>query len=264
MSEPVVTMEPHTARIARSVGRSRSAPFRARPTLGPSAARIGASADRRLRTAHRVALRLQLAAAGLRPLVRRGLDLGLAGLGLFLVTPVFLLIALAIKLDSRGPVFFGQERVGRNGRRFTMWKFRTMVVAADALKDQLQKQHAASGGVRFKMVHDPRVTRAGRVLRKLSLDELPQLFNVFLGDMTLVGPRPPIYREVSLYQSRALRRLEVTPGLTCLWQVRGRSNLSFAQQVELDLEYIDRTTATDELYIVLATVPAVITGRGAY
>jgi lipopolysaccharide/colanic/teichoic acid biosynthesis glycosyltransferase len=114
------------------------------------------------------------------------------------------------------------------------------------------------------MIKDPRITRVGGALRKLSMDELPQLFNVLFGDMTLVGPRPPVYREVALYDSRALRRLEVKPGLTCLWQVRGRSNLSFAQQVDLDLEYIDRVSPREEIQIVFATVPAVLTGRGAY
>jgi lipopolysaccharide/colanic/teichoic acid biosynthesis glycosyltransferase len=179
---------------------------------------------------------------------------------------VFLIAAAAIKLTSpTGPVFFAQERVGLAGRRFRMWKFRTMVPGADALKDQLQKLRAqASDGVRFKMVADPRITKVGGVLRKLSIDELPQLFNVLIGDMTLVGPRPPVQREVALYDSRALRRLEVKPGLTCLWQVRGRSDLSFAQQVELDIEYIDRVSPTEEIRILFATVPAVLTGRGAY
>ncbi len=140
-----------------------------------------------------------------------------------------------------------------------------MVVNANALKDELVKQHRdAVDGVRFKMVRDPRITSVGRVLRKFSIDELPQLFNVLKGDMTLIGPRPPVWREVALYDNRALRRLEVKPGLTCLWQVRGRSNLSFEQQVELDIEYIDRVRPLDEVKILLATIPAVVTGRGAY
>jgi len=233
-------------------------------SLQPHAAGLGRSAERGLLILRRMRLTMRMTAIGLGPWVRRALDVTACGLGLLALAPAFLLAALAIGLTSRGPIFFGQERVGQNGRRFTMWKLRTMVVNADALKDQLQKQHAASGGVRFKMVADPRITRVGRILRKLSLDELPQLANVFIGDMTLIGPRPPVYREVALYDSRALRRLEVRPGLTCLWQVRGRSNLSFEQQVDLDLEYIDRTTPADELQILLATVPAVLTGRGAY
>lgn len=233
-------------------------------SLPPSMGRLGQRLGRALRALRRSVLSVRLRAAERKPLVRRALDITLCGLGVLALAPALALVALAIRLDSKGPIFFGQERVGQHGRRFTMWKLRTMVVNADALKDLLLQQHAASGGVRFKMVADPRITRVGRVLRKLSLDELPQLFNVLIGDMTLIGPRPPVYREVALYDSRALRRLEVKPGLTCLWQVRGRSNLSFAQQVELDLEYIDRTTAGDELRILLATVPAVLTGRGAY
>jgi lipopolysaccharide/colanic/teichoic acid biosynthesis glycosyltransferase len=246
MPEPVISLQP-----AVRCDRDASSP-------------LSRLTERGLPSLRRHLLSLRLSAASLRPWVRRTLDVVTCGLGLLALAPAFLLAALAIRLTSRGPIFFGQERVGQNGRRFTMWKLRTMVLNADALKDQLQKQHAASGGVRFKMVADPRITRVGRVLRKLSLDELPQLFNVFIGDMTLIGPRPPVYREVALYHSRALRRLEVKPGLTCLWQVRGRSNLSFEQQVELDIEYIDRTTASDELQILLATVPAVLTGRGAY
>jgi lipopolysaccharide/colanic/teichoic acid biosynthesis glycosyltransferase len=197
--------------------------------------------------------------------LRRALDVLATGLGLIGLMPLFLISALAIRLDSPGPIFYGQERIGRGGRRFTMWKFRTMVVNADALKDQLAQRHQnALNGVRFKMVRDPRVTKVGAVLRKFSIDELPQLFNVLRGDMTLIGPRPPVWREVALYDNRALRRLEVKPGLTCLWQVRGRSDLSFDEQVSLDIEYIDRVRPSEELRILLETVPAVITGRGAY
>lgn len=208
-------------------------------------------------------MRLTAASAG--PVVRRTIDILATGLGLLFLLPVFLVAAIAIKLDSKGPLFFGQERIGEGGRRFRMWKFRTMVVNADALKDQLAAQNKnATDGVRFKMVRDPRITRVGRVLRKFSIDELPQLFNVLKGDMTLIGPRPPVWREVALYGNRALRRLEVKPGLTCLWQVRGRSDLSFEQQVELDIEYIDRVKPAEEFRILLETVPAVVTGRGAY
>lgn len=199
------------------------------------------------------------------PRLRRSIDVLATSLGLLCLLPILLIAAVAIRLNTRGPLFFGQERIGQGGRRFTMWKFRTMVVNADALKDELAKQHRdAVDGVRFKMVRDPRITSVGRVLRKFSIDELPQLFNVLKGDMTLIGPRPPVWREVALYDNRALRRLEVKPGLTCLWQVRGRSNLSFEQQVELDIEYIDRVRPLDEVKILLATVPAVLTGRGAY
>jgi lipopolysaccharide/colanic/teichoic acid biosynthesis glycosyltransferase len=219
-------------------------------------------ARRRLR---RIALRGWLSVLALGPRLRRAVDVLATGVGLLLLAPWLVLVAVAIRLDSRGPVFFGQERLGENGRRFRMWKFRTMVINADALKDQLAKQcAAATDGVRFKMVRDPRVTRVGAVLRKFSIDELPQLFNVLRGDMTLLGPRPAVWREVARYDKRALRRLEVKPGLTCLWQISGRSDLSFAQQVSLDLEYVDRVQPKDELRILLQTVPAVLTGRGAY
>jgi lipopolysaccharide/colanic/teichoic acid biosynthesis glycosyltransferase len=223
----------------------------------------GSRAARRL--LRRLVLRGWLAVLGLGPTLRRGLDVLATGLGLLCISPLLALVALAIRLDSRGPVFFGQERLGEHGRRFRMWKFRTMVVNADDLKDQLAKQcAAATDGVRFKMVRDPRVTRVGAVLRKFSIDELPQLFNVLRGDMTVLGPRPAVWREVARYDKRALRRLEVKPGLTCLWQISGRSDLSFAQQVSLDLEYVDRVQPKDELRILLQTVPAVLTGRGAY
>jgi lipopolysaccharide/colanic/teichoic acid biosynthesis glycosyltransferase len=231
----------------------------------PRVAFVSRRYERALRHLRRARVRCSLTFLSLGPSVRRGIDILVTGLGLLCLSPLFLLAALAIKLDSRGPLFFAQERLAENGRRFRMWKFRTMVVNADALKDQLAKQCAsATDGVRFKMVRDPRVTRVGAILRKYSIDELPQLFNVFRGDMTLLGPRPAVWREVAHYDNRALRRLEVKPGLTCLWQVSGRSDLSFAQQVQLDVEYVDRTRPLEELRIVLQTIPAVLTGRGAY
>jgi lipopolysaccharide/colanic/teichoic acid biosynthesis glycosyltransferase len=217
------------------------------------------------RKLRRQGVRMALRAHALGPLLRRGLDVAVTGLGLLCLMPLLALVALAIRLDSKGPIFFAQERLAEHGRRFRMIKFRTMVVDADALKDQLSKQCAqATDGVRFKMVRDPRVTRVGAVLRKFSIDELPQLFNVFRGDMTLIGPRPAVWREVARYDNRALRRLEVRPGLTCLWQVSGRSDLSFEQQITLDLQYVDSTRPLDELRIVMQTIPAVLTGRGAY
>jgi lipopolysaccharide/colanic/teichoic acid biosynthesis glycosyltransferase len=225
---------------------------------------VALSQDAR-RLVRRALLRMKLSVRQFGPRVRRGIDVVATGLGLVAIAPLLTFVALMIKITSPGPVFFAQERIGEHGRRFRMWKFRTMVMNADALKDQLAKQHAAAtDGVRFKMVRDPRITPVGRVLRKFSIDELPQLFNVLKGDMTLLGPRPPVWREVALYGNRALRRLEVKPGLTCLWQVRGRSDLSFDQQVELDVEYIDRVRPAEELRILFETVPAVVTGRGAY
>lgn len=199
------------------------------------------------------------------PAIRRTVDVLAASLGLLAIAPLLLVVAAAIRLTSRGPLLFAQERVGHRGKSFFMWKFRTMIHGADA---QAAALAAAQGegfdGVRFKMRVDPRVTPVGRVLRKLSIDELPQLWNILRGDMTLVGPRPPLPREVRLYDPKALRRLEIKPGLTCFWQVSGRSDLSFERQIELDLDYIDRATPIDDLRILARTVPAVLSGRGAY
>lgn len=231
------------------------------PHVGP----LDRPNERVWRHLRRAYVRSALALASFGPSLRRSIDIVVTGTGLLCLLPLFALVACAIRLDSKGPIFFRQERLAEGGRRFWMWKFRTMIVDADALKDQLSRQCAtATDGVRFKLQRDPRVTRVGAVLRKFSIDELPQLFNVLRGEMTLIGPRPAVWREVARYDSRALRRLEVRPGLTCLWQVRGRSDLSFEQQITLDLEYVDRTRPLDELRIVLETVPAVLTGRGAY
>ena len=196
---------------------------------------------------------------------RRITDVVGASVGLALLAPVLLLSAIAIKLTSRGPIFYWQQRVGQAGRVFRMPKFRSMRVNADSLKTQLAAANAsAMSGVRFKLKRDPRVTAVGRLLRRFSIDEMPQLWSVVRGDMTLIGPRPPVPREVALYEGRALRRLEVKPGLTCLWQIGGRSDLSFDQQVELDIEYIDRGTLLGDIAILIKTVPAVLSGRGAY
>ena len=209
--------------------------------------------------------RVGILAADLGPLLRRSIDIAAAGAGLGLALPVLVPAALAIKATSPGPVLYTQERVGEHGRRFRMFKLRTMVVGADGMKGALASQVSeAMDGVRFKLRRDPRVTPVGRVLRKFSIDELPQLWNVLVGDMTLVGPRPPVWPEVMRYDARALRRLEVRPGLTCLWQVGGRSDLCFEQQIALDTEYIDRVKPWQELHILARTVPAVLTGRGAY
>jgi len=215
--------------------------------------------------ARRVRLNLFLALGAVGPMVRRVLDVVVAGAALIILMPLLLAAAAAIKITSPGPILFRQERVGQWGRRFMMLKLRTMVTGAEAAKKALQASvDGALDGVRFKIKNDPRITRVGRVLRKFSIDELPQLWNVVIGDMTLIGPRPPVWREVALYDPRALRRLEVRPGLTCLWQVSGRSDLSFDQQVELDIEYIDRTQPMDEVKILMRTIPAVLSGRGAY
>ena len=197
--------------------------------------------------------------------VRRAVDLFAAAAGLLVLAPLLVLAAAAVKLTSKGPLFYGHERLGQHGRAFRMLKFRSMFVDSDQQKSRLVAECMdAVSGVRFKLKKDPRITTVGRILRKFSIDELPQLFNVFVGDMTLIGPRPPVREEVCLYDARAMRRLEVPQGLTCWWQVKGRSDLSFEQQVALDLDYIDRATAVDQLKILLATVPAVLFGRGAY
>jgi exopolysaccharide biosynthesis polyprenyl glycosylphosphotransferase len=194
--------------------------------------------------------------------VKRTIDLvgGLVGcLFLLLVLP---LVALAIKIESPGPVFYIQRRCGLNGRTFPFFKFRTMHIDADARLEELRRYNEVTGPV-FKMKNDPRVTRVGRFLRKYSLDEMPQLANVLFGQMSLVGPRPPIPGEVSQYELAQRRRLSVRPGLTCLWQVSGRSLIAFEEWVRLDLEYIDRWSLLLDLRILLATIPAVLKAKGA-
>ncbi len=200
--------------------------------------------------------------------IKRALDVVLTSLALVLLSPVLLLIALLIKLEDGGPVLFEQERVGKKGRRFAFYKFRSMAADAEARRAELVASWAMSReereAVRFKLEEDPRVTRVGRALRRLSLDELPQLFNVLRGDMSLVGPRPPIPEEVREYGPREMLRLEVEQGLTCIWQVEGRSLIPFPQQVEMDLDYIRRRGVLLDLWLLARTVPAVLGGRGAY
>jgi lipopolysaccharide/colanic/teichoic acid biosynthesis glycosyltransferase len=226
---------------------------------------LSGESSRRRAMLRRAAMRAKLVASELGPKVRRTFDVVLSALALAALTPLFIAVAIAIKLQDRGPILFKQERIGRGGKRFTLFKFRTMVHGADAMKTALAAANPeAMSGVRFKLTNDPRVTRVGRILRRFSIDEMPQIYNVLRGDMTLVGPRPPVWREVALYSPKALRRLEVTPGLTCLWQIGGRSDLTFEQQVDLDLEYIDKVQPAEEVAIVVKTIPAVLSGRGAY
>ncbi len=195
--------------------------------------------------------------------LKRAFDVVFSLLALCVFFPFVLLIALLIKLTSRGPVLFKQVRVGHGGRHFWCYKFRSMCADAEAKKQSLIHLNEASGPV-FKIKHDPRVTPIGRYLRKSSLDELPQLINVLRGDMSIVGPRPPLPVEVETYGPRERQRLSVLPGLTCLWQVSGRSNISFEHWIELDLLYIETMSFTNDLKIVLKTVPAVVTGSGAH
>ncbi len=196
-------------------------------------------------------------------IAKRVLDVTVASIALIVLAPVMLLIALAVKLDSPGPVLFRQIRIGRGGKPFWFIKFRSMVKNAEQIKPSLVARNEVRDGPVFKIRNDPRITRVGRILRRYSLDELPQLMHVLQGHMSLVGPRPPLPSEVVNYGDWEKRRLSVTPGLTCLWQISGRSDIGFREWVELDHIYIDTMSFWTDLKILLFTVPAVITGRGA-
>src|ERR1700737_1591376 len=193
---------------------------------------------------------------------KRLLDVGVSVLLLTLATPIIVLAAIAIKLTSPGSVLFKQERIGLNGRIFTLYKFRTMIENASQRREEVNHLNQMTGPV-FKAAADPRVTTVGRILRKFSLDELPQLWNVLRGDMSLVGPRPPIPEEVRSYHRWHRRRLSMKPGLTCLWQISGRNNVDFDRWMKLDLQYIDNWSPSLDLKILLRTIPAVLSGRGA-
>ena len=194
--------------------------------------------------------------------LKRLLDVSVSLVLLTLTMPALVIAALAIKLSSRGSVLFKQERIGLNGRIFTLYKFRTMIDRAHELRDGMGHLNEMTGPV-FKVAADPRVTTVGRILRRFSLDELPQLWNVLKGDMSLVGPRPPIPEEVKSYHRWHRRRLSMKPGLTCLWQVSGRNRIDFDRWMKLDLQYIDNWSPSLDLKILLRTIPAVLSGRGA-
>jgi len=196
------------------------------------------------------------------PRWKRAMDVTAAGLGLTLLLPAFAVVATAVRLTSRGPVIFTQQRAGLGGRPFVIYKFRTMVADAEEKKQSLLSMNEQDGPA-FKLRHDPRLTRLGRFLRRTSIDELPQLWNVLKGDMSLVGPRPLPVDEAAGCLGRARDRMAVRPGITCTWQVRGRSRVTFEQWVAMDLEYIERRNLWLDLRILLATVPAVISCRGA-
>lgn len=203
--------------------------------------------------------------------VKRALDIAISLIALLFWSPLLLLIALLVKLDG-GPVFFRQTRVGLMGRKFGMLKFRSMCVDAEAKLKDLLAQNEKSQGVTFKIKNDPRITRIGRFIRKTSLDEMPQLINVLLGEMSLVGPRPALPREVELYAMEDRRRLLVKPGLTCLWQVGerngglfeigDRNRIDFTEQVSLDVRYIENHSMWRDLWLLAKTIPAVLLGRG--
>lgn len=196
-------------------------------------------------------------------IMKRCIDFIASLLGIFVLLPILFLAAVAIKLDSKGPVLFQQTRVGENGKTFKMIKFRSMQVSAEHLLNDLKEKNEADGPV-FKIKNDPRITRVGMILRKTSMDELPQLINVLTGEMSLVGPRPPLPSEVIQYTPYQRQRLMVKPGLTCYWQISGRSELSFEEWVDLDLKYIKRRNIWLDIALILLTIPAVLTGKGAY
>jgi exopolysaccharide biosynthesis polyprenyl glycosylphosphotransferase len=194
--------------------------------------------------------------------LKRVIDIVASAAALALLAPLLVGTAIVIKLTSRGPVLFRQQRVGRHGRRFDMLKFRSMVQNAEELKAKLAAQNEQVGPV-FKMRVDPRVTRVGRIIRKYSIDELPQLINVLRGDMSIVGPRPPLPAEVAKYEAWQRRRLSVRPGLTCVWQVSGRNQIAFEEWMLLDMRYIDHWSLAQDFQLILKTLPVVLTGRGA-
>ncbi len=195
--------------------------------------------------------------------LRRTLDVLVSAAALLLLFPLLCVVALLIRLDSPGPVLFVQTRVGKHGKPFPVFKFRSMFTDAEARLEGVLAENERTGPV-FKMRHDPRITRVGRPLRRCSLDEVPQLLNVLRGEMSLVGPRPALPREVALYTPEQGLRLSVTPGLTGLWQVSGRASLSFERSIELDLEYVRRQSLGLNVVLILKTIPAVLTGHGAY
>jgi len=196
--------------------------------------------------------------------LKRSFDIVASALFLLLCSPFFLLTAILVKLEDRGPVFFAQTRVGQHGREFRMYKMRSMCLDAEKRLKDLLANNQHTEGVTFKIKDDPRITRVGRWLRKFSFDELPQLYNVLIGDMSLVGPRPPLPVEVTKYSLADRRRLAVKPGITCFWQISGRAEIDFSGQVQLDVNYIESQTFWVDVKILARTVPAVLSGKGAY
>jgi lipopolysaccharide/colanic/teichoic acid biosynthesis glycosyltransferase len=196
-------------------------------------------------------------------LMKRLLDIVLSFASLVILSPILAFLCLAIKLTSEGPILYKQIRVGAGGKLFLIYKFRSMIQNADSLRNSLASKNEASGPV-FKIRNDPRITPIGRYLRKFSLDELPQLWNILRGEMSIVGPRPPLPNEVQNYQPWQLRRLSVPQGLTCIWQISGRSNVNFDDWVKLDLRYIDSWSLILDLKIIIHTFLTVLRGHGAY
>ena len=198
------------------------------------------------------------------PVTKRILDVVISLLTLVLLSPLLIIVGLLIKQESNGPALFKQQRVGLYGKTFTMFKFRSMSQDAQAQRNKLEQHNEMSSGVLFKIKNDPRITPLGKIIRKTSIDELPQLINVLRGEMSLVGPRPALPNEVSQYSFNDRTRLNVLPGITCLWQVMGRSEIPFEQQVKLDLKYIKKQSLLFDVSLLLKTIPAVIKAKGAY
>ena len=193
---------------------------------------------------------------------KRVMDILGAGCGLVLLSPVIIIVAILVKFSSKGPVFFSQKRVGKNGKAFEMYKFRSMVVNAEELKEKLAAQNEMSGPM-FKMKDDPRVTKVGKFIRKTSLDELPQLWNVIKGDMSLVGPRPSLPKEVAQFEGWMYKRLSVKPGLTCYWQVSGRNNIDFEDWMKLDCRYVDERNLWIDIKLIFKTVGVLFGDKNA-
>ena len=185
--------------------------------------------------------------------IKRCIDIIGALCGILLLSPIWIIVALSIRIESKGPIFFGQERIGKNNKKFNMYKFRSMVSNAEELKERLQDQNEMSGPM-FKMKNDPRITKVGKFIRKTSIDELPQLWNILKGDMTLVGPRPSLPKEVEEFEPWMKRRLDVKPGLTCYWQVSGRNNIDFEEWMELDIRYIEERNLWVDIKLIFKTI----------
>ncbi|MDU2121200.1 MAG: sugar transferase [Clostridium celatum] len=195
--------------------------------------------------------------------IKRLIDVVCSFLGLLVLSPLFIIIAIIIKTTSKGPVFFFQKRVGKNGKEFDMYKFRSMVVNAEELKEKLVAQNEMSGPM-FKMKDDPRVTKVGKFIRKTSIDELPQLWNVLKGDMSLVGPRPSLPKEVAQFEEWMYKRLEVKPGLTCYWQVSGRNNIDFEDWMKLDIKYVEERSTWVDVKLIFKTVGVLFGDKNAH
>lgn len=194
---------------------------------------------------------------------KRIIDIIGAGLGLILLSPIIAIVACAVKFTSKGPVFFSQKRVGKNGELFEMYKFRSMVVNAEELKENLEEQNEMSGPM-FKIKDDPRITKVGKFIRKTSIDELPQLWNVLKGDMSLVGPRPSLPKEVEQFDNWMFKRLSVRPGLTCYWQVSGRNNIDFEDWMKLDCRYVDERNLWIDIKLIFKTIFVLFGDKNAH